>query len=286
MCILQHHLWKTLVDTLPTAIPVLFKFPKEITDVTPKILSCMLSAYSNASITVISFKFKQIGIGRGWGGCLYRFYNIQYSPDSSGCQPQSVVLKLSNGIWQELGASAEPEFYLKPGPHISNIKIPKCYYIARSPYSSIESLLLLEDLSIVYESLGSKHTLEDSTLFSLIASIASIHAEFFEHPLLREEAFAWLPSLNSTLTHYHNKYALKMADQKYTQLLKSKVSHEAYAYAKALLTHLPHIFQRLKAMNITLYHMVTFGLIMYLCDVINHIKWCYSIGKLVVAQMN
>ncbi|CAF3883447.1 unnamed protein product, partial [Rotaria sordida] len=146
--------------------------------------------------------YEQIGLGKGWNASVYRLYDIQYSSDSMDCLPSSMVLKLSTGIWLQRVASIEPEFYLKLGPRISNIEIPKCYYATRHPYSPNESLLLLEDLSVNYDSLGPQESLEDSTLFLLIASIACLHAEFFNHPLLRQEMFSWLPPFNSTVTHY------------------------------------------------------------------------------------
>jgi len=252
--IFQHHLWRILPDPLSMAVPVLSDFPNEITDVTPKVLSYMLSEYSNAFVKVISFDSERIGIGKGWGGPLYRFYNIQYSPDSSNYPAESLVLKLSYGIWDGIVASIEPEFYLNLGPRISNIEIPKYYYIAHHPSSSIKSLLLLEDLSINYDPLGSADFLEDSTVFSAITSIASLHAEFFKHPLLRQEAFAWLPSLNSSVKHYQNAYTLKMGNKVYTRSLKSKVSNKAYTYAKSLVTYIPHLFQRLSDEYYTLSH--------------------------------
>jgi len=252
--IFQHDLWKTFPDALSISVPVLSNFPNEITDVTPKILSYMLSEYSNAFVKIISFDSKRIGIGKGWGGPIYRFYNIQYSPDSSNYPAESLVLKQSNGIWNGIVASIEPEFYLKLGPRISNIVIPKYYYIARHPFSSIKSLLLLEDLSINYDPLGPADVSKDSTVFSLITSIASLHAEFFKHPLLRQEAFAWLPSLNSSVKHYQNAYTLKMGNKEYRRSLKSKVSKKAYTYAKSLVTHLPHLFQRLSDEYYTLSH--------------------------------
>jgi hypothetical protein len=235
-------------------VPALSVFPNEITDLTPELLSYMLCAYSNSSVKVISFMHKQIGVGTGWNGSLYRLYDIQYSPDSTDYSPASMVLKLSTGTWLQRVASIESDFYLKFGPRISNIEIPKSYYVARHPHSSNESLLLLEDLSINYEPLGSKESLTDSTLFLLIASIASLHAEFFQHPMLQQEMFTWLPPLNSTLTHYHTEYALKMADKEYTHLLESKVSQKAYTYAKGLLTHIPHLFQMLTDEYYTLSH--------------------------------
>jgi hypothetical protein len=242
------------VNALPTAMLGLSVFPRDIADLTPELLSYMLSENSSSSIKVISFMFEQIGIGKGWCGPLFRLYDIQYSSDSTDCSLQCMVLKLSTGIWMGRVASIEPEFYFKLGPLISNVEIPKCFYAARHPHSPNESLLLLEDLSLNYEPFGSKYSLEDSTVFFLIASIASLHAEFFKHPMLRQETFTWLPSLNSSLTHYHTKYALKMADTDFTQLLESKVSHKAYAYAKALLAHLPHIFQTLSDDQYTLSH--------------------------------
>ncbi|CAF1082625.1 unnamed protein product [Rotaria sp. Silwood1] len=248
--IIQHQLWSTRVNTMPA----LSVFPNEITDLTLELLSTMLSAYSSSSVKVNSFMFEQIGVGKGWNGSIYRLYDIQYSSDSTDYLPPSMVLKLSTGIWLQRVASIEPEFYLKLGPRISNIEIPKCYYVARHPHSSNESLLLLEDLSMNCDPLDSKGSLKDSTLFFLIASIASLHAEFFNHPLLRQEMFAWLPSVNSTLTHYHTEYVLKMTDKEFTQLLESRVSPKAYTYAKALVTHIPHLFQTLTDEHYTLSH--------------------------------
>ncbi len=249
--IFQHDLWRSLPDT---SVPVLSNFPETITNVTPKTLSHMLSVHSNASVNVISFDIERIGIGKGWGGSVHRLYNIRYSCDSSNHPAESLVLKLSNGFWNGIVASIEPEFYLKLKPRISNIEIPNCYYVARHPSSSIESILLLEDLTINYDSLGSQYPLEDSTVFSLITSIATLHAEFFKHPLLRQEAFAWLPSLSSSVTHYQNAYTLLMNNKEYTQPLKSKVSDRAYTYAKSLVTYLPHLFQRLSDEYYTLSH--------------------------------
>jgi hypothetical protein len=252
--IIQHHLWSTQLDARPTTVSTLSILPKEITDLKPELLSHMLCAYSNSSVKVVSFMAEQIGVGRGWNGSVYRLYNIQYSSDSKDYPPSSMILKLSTGIWQHRVASIEPEFYLKLGPRISNIEIPKLYYVARHPHSPNESLLLLEDLSTNYDPLGRQESLEDSTIFLLIVSIASLHAEFFNYPLLRQEMFAWLPSLNSTLTHYHTEYALKMADREFTQLLESRLSHKAYVYATALVTHIPHLFQKLTDDCYTLSH--------------------------------
>jgi hypothetical protein len=249
--IFQHELWRTLPDV---PVLVLSDFPHTITDVTPRTLSYMLSVYSNAFVKVIYFDFERIGIGKGWGGFVYRFYNIRYSSDSSNQPAKSLVLKLSNGFWNGIVASIEPEFYLKFKPRIANIEIPKCYYAARHPSSSIKSLLLFEDLTINYDPLGPNYSLEDSTVFSLITLIATLHAEFFKHPLLRQEAFAWLPSLNSSVTHYQNAYTLQMTNKEYTQLLKSNVSDRAYTYAETLVTQLPNLFQRLSDEYYTLSH--------------------------------
>ncbi len=189
--ILQHHLWSTLPNALPTVVSSLPIFPSGISDITPELLSFMISANLNSPIKVTSFLFEQIGIGTGWSGLLYRLYNIRYSTTTTTeCLPQCLVIKLSTAIWMGRVASVEPDFYWKLGPRISNIEIPKCYYTARNPHSPNKSLLLLEDLSLNYEPLGPKASLNDSTLFFLIASIASLHAEFYKHPLLREETFA------------------------------------------------------------------------------------------------
>jgi len=252
--ILQHHLWSTPADALRITVPVLPDFPNDISALTPELLSSMLSSNLNSPVKVTSFLFEQIGVGTGWNGLIYRLYQIQYSATNIDCLPPCLVIKLSTGIWMERVASIETEFYLTLGPRISNVEIPKCYYIARHPHSPNESLLLLEDLSLNYEPLGSKHSLNDSTLFFLVASVASLHAEFFKHPLLEQETFAWLPSLNSSITHYQNEYAHKMADKKFTDWLESNVSHNAYAYAKALVAHLPHLFQTLSDEQYTLSH--------------------------------
>lgn len=249
--IFQHHLWRIFFNDLSITIPILPVFPRKITDITPKVLSTMFSSYSKRSVNVISFDSKQIGIGKGWSGRLYQFYNIQYTYDNIDNLPKSIILKLSNGIWNNIIASIEPEFYLNIAPRISNIKIPKYYYLGRHPYSSRESLLLLEDLSINYTSIDS---LKDSTIFSIISSIATLHAEFYKHLLFKQDTFVWLPSLNSMLNHYQNRYEIQMTNERYTQLLKLKVSDKAYAYAKILIRHLPHIFQRLTDQNYTLSH--------------------------------
>lgn len=91
-------------------------------------------------------------------------------------------------------------------------------------------------------------------IFTVIASLASLHAEFFKHPLFHQEAFKWLPSLNSRLTYFHDKYAENMAKNMYTKLLKSATSNKVYAYAKELVQHLPYIFQRLSDEHYTLSH--------------------------------
>jgi hypothetical protein len=233
---------------------VLPDFPKEISDLTPELLSSMLSTNFNSPVKVTSFMFEQIGEGKGWNGRLYRLYHIQYAIPTTDDLPDCLIIKLSTGFWMERVASIEPEFYLKLGPRISNIKIPKCYYTVRHPQSPHESLLLLEDLSLNYEPLGDKYSLDDSKLFFLIASIASLHAEFFKHPLLQQETFSWLPSFNSSIAHYQTAYEHKMADKQFTDWLESNLSRKAYAYAKALLGHLPHLFQTLTDKQYTLSH--------------------------------
>ena len=252
--ILQHNLWSTCLHPSTTTMSTLSVFPDEIADLTPELLSSMLFAYSKSSVKVNSFMFEQIGIGKGWDGSIYRLHNIQYSSVSTDCPPPSLVLKLSNGVWLERVASIEPDFYLKFAPRISNIEIPQCHYVARHPRSPNKSILLFEDLSISCVPLCAKESLKDSTLFFLIASIASLHAEFFNHPSLQQDMFAWLPTLNSTLSHYHTAYAQKMADKEYAELLESRISPEAYAYAKALVTRIPHLFQTLTDQHYTLSH--------------------------------
>jgi hypothetical protein len=245
--IFQHDLWRSLPDT---SVPVLSNFPETITNVTPKTLSHILSVHSNASVNVISFDIERIGIGKGWGGSVHRLYNIRYSSDSNDRPAESMVLKLSEGFWNGIVAQIEPEFYLKLKPRISNIKIPKCYYLAHHPSSPQKSVMLLEDLTINYDPLGS----EDSTIFSLVTLIATLHAEFFRHPLLKQESFSWLRSLSSSITHYQNAYTLQMRDKEFKQSLKSKLSDRAYTYAESLVTQVPDLFQRLSEECYTLSH--------------------------------
>ena len=252
--ILKHRLWSTYVDPSCTRVLTLPDFPKTISDLTPALLSSMLSTNSNSPVEVISFMFERIGEGVGWSGFLYRLYQIQYSTSTRDNLPERLIIKLSTGIWMGHHATIEPEFYLTFGSCISNIEIPKCYYMARSPHSSIESLLLLEDLSLHYKPLPGKRSLTDSTLFFLIASVASFHAEFFQHPLLQQETYAWLPPLNASLTHYQTMYVAKMTDPILTEYLQSNLSPKAYAYARALVGHIPHIFQALTDEPYTLAH--------------------------------
>src|SRR5689334_7879873 len=75
--IIQHQLWNTRLGARPTMVSNISIFPKEITDLTPELLSYMLCAYSSSSVKVISFMFEQIGVGKGWNGSIYRLYNIQ-----------------------------------------------------------------------------------------------------------------------------------------------------------------------------------------------------------------
>lgn len=248
--IIQHQLWNPKTVMIET----LTNFPTNITDITSDTLSHMFSTYSNSSVKVKSFLSKQIGIGQGWNGLVYRLYNIEYSSDTTKNLPLSVVVKISSGIWLARIAAVEPEFYVQLKPQISNIEIPECYYAARHPSSSNKSLLLLEDLSVNYDRIGSKQSFSDSKMFLLVASIASLHAEFFNHPWLKRHIFAWLPSLNSTMTHYQTEYTKMMINKEFTQLLEAKVSGKAYNYAKALVNNIPHIFQELSEKYYTLSH--------------------------------
>ncbi|CAF1319494.1 unnamed protein product [Rotaria sordida] len=83
--IIQHQLW----STQSTKMPVLPTFPNEIIDLTPELLSYMLSAYTSSSIKVNSFMFEPIGVGKGWNGSLYRLYDIQYSSDNTISQEKT-----------------------------------------------------------------------------------------------------------------------------------------------------------------------------------------------------
>ncbi len=252
--ILQHHLWCVREDALPVDLLSVLMCFHQIDDLTPELLSQMLSSSSDISVKVVSFLTKRIGIGKGWGGLVYRLYNIQYSAASNDNMPQSMVLKLSTGIWNGRVASIEPDFYLNLAPRISHVEIPRCYYAARLSDTPTKTLLLLEDLSLTCEMLGLRQLLDDSTVYSLIATIATLHAEFFEHPLLLNRAFIWLPSLDSILTYYQTNYSREITDKHYTKLLQSKLSAKAYAHMNALCTHIPHLFQTLSNHRYSLSH--------------------------------
>jgi hypothetical protein len=229
-------------------------FSYRIDDLTPELLSQMLSRSSDVSVKVISFMEQRIGQGKGWGGPLHRLYNIRYSSNPSDSLPQSLVLKLSTGIWNGRVASTEPDFYLNLAPLISHVEVPRFYYATRRSSDSKQTLLLLEDLSMTCETLGHKQGLDDSTVFSLVATIATLHAEFFECSLLLSKAFTWLPSLNSTVTYYQKKYLREITSKNYIKLLQSKLSSKAYAYVNALCTHIPHLFQTLSNERYSLSH--------------------------------
>ena len=252
--ILQHHLWCTREDALSVDLLSIPMLSHQIDDLTPELLSQMLSKSSNILVKVISFLMERIGVGKGWGGPIYRLHNIQYSSASNGNVPQSMVLKLSTGIWNGRVASIEPDFYLNLAPRISHVEIPQCYYVARHSDTPNKTLLLLEDLSLTCKMLDQKQMLDDSIVYFLITTVATLHAEFFEHPLLLKKAFTWLPSLDSTLTYYQTKYSREINDRHYMKMLQSKLSSKAYAYMNALCTHIPHLFQALTNRRYSLSH--------------------------------
>lgn len=132
----------------------------------------MLSNHWNSLVKVLSFRFERIGQGKGWSGLVYRLYDIEYENSAIDADlPSSLVLKLSSGIWMGHEATVEPEFYLTFEPRISNIKIPKCYFKVRHPQSACKSLLLLQDLSLNYRSLGSKNSIDKSTVLFLFVRL-------------------------------------------------------------------------------------------------------------------
>ncbi|UJR16814.1 hypothetical protein I4U23_003713 [Adineta vaga] len=229
-------------------------FSHVIDDLTPESLSQMLSKSSNVPAQVISYMTERIGEGKGWGGPIYRLHNIQYLSPLDSNLPQSIVLKLSTGTWNGRIASIEPEFYLNLAPHISHVQIPRFYYAARNADNSNETLLLLEDLSINYKTLGHAHQINDTTLYSLTATIATLHAEFFERPLLLSNAFTWLPSLNSTLSYYQTKYLQQINTNKYQEFFESNLSSEALIYVNTLSTQMPYLFEKLSSERYTLSH--------------------------------
>ena len=252
--ILEHRLWSAPLDSLRSTVLTLSNFPKHISDLTPELLSSMLSTNSTSPVKVISFMVEYTGSGDGWSGRLYRLYQIQYAHLTRDELPERLIIKLSTGIWMGHEATIEPEFYLTFGSRVSNVEIPKCYYIARNPHSPVQSVLLLEDLSFNYQPLDDKHSLTDSNLFFLVASVASLHAEFFNHPLLHQQTYSWLTPLTSSVKHYQTMYANKMADPMFREHLESNLSPKAFAYACMLVSHIPHIFQALSDEPYTLSH--------------------------------
>ncbi len=252
--ILQHHLWNANTSGLPSAISSHSVRPYEIADFTPELLSQLLFTRSNDSIRVISLQKEQAGIGLGWGGPIYRLYNIQYSTANAENLPRSMILKLSTGNWNSELATMEADFYLKLASRISHVEIPRCYYAARYSHTSQETVLLLEDLTLSTRHLYQQKIIEDSTIFSLITMIASLHAEFFEHPMLKQKEFQWLPSLNSKITDLSKMFSERMSNQSYVQSFQSKLSDMAYQYLTTLYTYITKLFDILSNQNYTLCH--------------------------------
>lgn len=210
-------------------VPILSTFPDKSDTITHKLLSYMFSVYSNTSVNVTSFELRQV---------IYL--------------PSNVVLKLLHAGGYL--ATIEQKFYLSFEPRISNVKISKWYYVAQHPHILERGLMLFEDLNIHYDSLESINSVEDSTLFFVIASIASVHAEFYEHPLLQQNAFTWLCSLESLYAEYLNQYVSTMNDQIYTKLLQLPMSNESYTYISGFPGQLSLLFQRLSDEHYTLSH--------------------------------
>lgn len=251
--ILKHHLWRTSANTVPVIGPDLFDRILNDTNVTLKYLSHMLSVYSNESVHVTSFQQQQIGIGTGFASIVNRFYDVRYSSNSPDHLPTSMVLKIPHRYTKRRTAHFEHKFYLNIASRIGNVNIPKWYYVAGNSDADGTRLLLLEDLSVKYQSFAPTEWMRDSTFYAVVTAIASLHAEFFQHPMLGEELFTWLPSLNSTLPLYQKEYAFSMA-HKFAPLLKSNASTKAVIYASRLLEQLPYIFRRLSDEHYTLSH--------------------------------
>jgi hypothetical protein len=208
--ILKHRLWRTAGDTIPPIIPNLFDRVLNDTDVTLEYLSHMLSAYSDKSVHVISFKQRQIGIGEGFTSRVHHIFNVQHSSDSPDHLLLSMVLKIPYRDTNGIAVESEQEFYVNIAPRIANIKIPKCYYVAQQSNAEETGLLLLEDLSVNYYPFNTTSWKRDSTFYAVVAAIASLHAEFFEHSLFEQESFTWLRSLNSTIEFYQKAYAFSL----------------------------------------------------------------------------
>ena len=143
---------------------------------------------------------------------------------------------------------------MKLAPRISHLEVPRCYYAARHSLTSNNTVLLLEDLSLTCDVLVRSSSIEDSTIFSLIKTIASMHAEFYEHPMLQYEELDWLPTLSSTLSYYKANYEKRICTKSYMAFLHSKVSSKAYDYAIELSTHFTQIFHKLSDEKYTLSH--------------------------------
>ncbi|CAF0959312.1 unnamed protein product [Adineta ricciae] len=252
--ILRHHLWCSRKDAMPLDVSSAPVFSYKIEDLTPESLSEMVSKSSNVPVEIVSYESERIGEGKGWGGPIYRLFNIQYSSVLDNSLPSSMILKLSTGIWNGHVASSEPEFYLNLAPRISHIQVPRFYYAARSADNPNASLLLLEDLSMTHKAIVQRLRFDDRTLCLLVATIATLHAEFFEHPILLTDAFAWLPSLNSVVNYYQPKYTQRINSKPYQRLLERKLSSKAVAYANGLSTYIPYLFQALSSERFSLAH--------------------------------
>lgn len=254
--ILEHHLWNMDSEvSCNVETVVLSEFPEQIRKFTPELLSSMLYNHWKSPIKILSFKYERIGQGKGWSGALYRLFHIQYDDSIAMDLPSSLVLKICSGIWMNHEATVEPDFYFTFESRISNIKIPKCYLTIRHSQDARKSLLLLEDLSLNYRSLGRKGSIDKSTALFLVKSIACLHAEFFKHPMLNQKICSWLPTLkDSSMTHYQTAYGNKMADKEFTSRLEADLSCDAYTYARTLLERIPYIFETLSNEQYSLSH--------------------------------
>ncbi|CAF1009729.1 unnamed protein product [Didymodactylos carnosus] len=141
--ILQHHLWSAFANTLLTAMPFLPVFPSEITDLTPEILSYMLSASVSSSTKVISFMFEQIGVDKGWNGALYRLYDIQYSADTTDCLPQCMCTLDEEISSTTIDPQTFPSLSLPAGAHGTPFVIIPINLSPQARRHSVSSLSLL-----------------------------------------------------------------------------------------------------------------------------------------------
>lgn len=252
--ILQHHLWRTTEEGTSSRIPTLTPFPTNRTQITSKLLSDMLSVYSIPSVNVSSFSLEEIATGKGMSAHIYRLDDIQYFNTPSHNLSKSFVLKMPKPTVGDAFFGNEVIFYVHLAPSISGIRLPACHLIAKHENSSKRNVYLFEDLSTTHDQFNMLDFQNDSKIFAVISSMAALHAEFYEHPILNQPSFASVPSFTLSLDYYLTKYMNTINDTQFMKQFESAVSNNTYNHARNLLAYFENVFPNRSERHYTLSH--------------------------------